>query len=82
VKYTREEEIKKCFELNPNLINKKITDIALFFYLQGELANSHLRELSSHKAAAYRQRLGLLSEEDMKEMDALLQDVMLVKDLG
>lgn len=61
--YNREKEIEKCFKENPDLIGKRVKEIALFFLIQGELRQSHVVKLATSRADLYRQRLTELSEE-------------------
>ena len=65
----RDREIEKCFAENPELANKTLKQIALFFYIQGELSNCHERQKEASRANFYRQKLAVLDEELVKDMD-------------
>lgn len=59
----REREIDQCFAENPDLVNKTLKQIAMFFHIQGELSNSHERQREKERANYYRQKLKILDEE-------------------
>lgn len=48
-------------------MGKRMNEIALFFLIQGELRNSHITQLSKHRADFFRQRLIEISELAYKE---------------
>ena len=51
------DEVKKCFKENPNLIHKKLEDIAEFFYLQGLLYQSNCLEAMKNKYIHFQKHL-------------------------
>ena len=51
------EEIRLCFEENPDLILKKLEDIAEFFYLQGYLYQSNIVEAYQNKFIHFQKHL-------------------------
>jgi hypothetical protein len=63
---TVSDEVEKCFEENPKLINKSLKEIAQFFMIQGQLRYSLLRETSLHKAQYFVNRLYDLNPEEGK----------------
>lgn len=65
----REDDIDQCFKQNPDLLGKSVKQIALFFYIQGELAASHTREAMMRKCNYYRHKLGLIDLDLQKEAD-------------
>ena len=65
----RDREIEQCFAENPDLMNKTLKQVALFFYIQGELGNCHERARETARANFYRQNLGVLDKELMEDCD-------------
>lgn len=54
---TVEEEVDACFRENPHLVGRSLKEIATWFFVQGELRYSHLRQVANHKTEYYRCRL-------------------------
>lgn len=73
---SREKEIEQIFAKNPELLNRSPRQLALYFYIQGELSSSHTREISSMKAAFYRHRLGIENPDLQKECDEVLENLI------
>jgi hypothetical protein len=52
-----ETEVVQCFKENPELIFKRINEIAEFFYIQGQLHQSNISEAMRQKYVHYRKTL-------------------------
>lgn len=59
-------EVKQCFKENPDLINRRLEDIAEFFYLQGLLYQSNILEAMKNKYIHYQKHL---SDDDLERAD-------------
>lgn len=64
-----DDEIKACFRENPELVQKSLYEIARWFYIQGELRYSSLREVLSSKTNYFRCRLYDINAEAGAEAD-------------
>jgi len=60
------EEVRECFKRNPDLITKNLTDLAIWFFVQGQLSYSHLVQGSKSRCAHYRR---YLTDEQKKKAD-------------
>lgn len=71
--YLLEDEIEENFKENPHLYKMSMSNLAKFFYIQGQLSYSHLRQISDAKAAQYRRALKMVDpialEKVEKELD-------------
>lgn len=73
----REKEIEQILQKNPDLYRRSVHQLALFFYIQGELSSSHTRTIAEKKADFYRHRLGVLDNDLMLECDQALKDLLI-----
>jgi hypothetical protein len=72
----RLELVKSELERNRDLYKKSVEQLALYFFIQGELASSHSMEIAMRKAAFYRHRLGALDHKLMLECDEALNQIL------
>jgi hypothetical protein len=72
----REKEIEQTFKNNPDLLSKSTKQLALYFYIQGELASSHMQEIERQRANFYRYRLHALDSDLGKRCDQVLKDAL------
>jgi len=64
--FGRDEFVDKCFEENPDLLKKGIHHVACWFFIQGELESSTIKEAALLKAKFYKK---YLTEEALEKAD-------------
>jgi len=62
-RYTMNFEIDQCFKENPDLMDKTMKELAVFFFIQGKLSNSHVMQANQSMARHYLRYLRILDEQ-------------------
>jgi len=68
------EEVAECFKSDPTLLDKTLTQIGEYFYLQGEIRHQALRMALEAKVEHYRKAISIKDFDEMVALDKLWVD--------